>query len=597
MSRAIPPTVVQAVRDAIDIVALVGEHTTLQKRGRRWVGLCPFHQEKSPSFGVDGDAGLFHCFGCGAGGDGIGFQMQITGEEFGDAIEALAQRYGIPWSADTTGNRAPIADALAAAERHFRAQLARNNDARAYLEKRGIPAATIERFRLGAAATGWRALLDDLGRSVGVDELARAGLVARSDKDGRPYDRFRNRLVFPIRSESGRLVGFGGRALGDDPAKYINTPETEAFRKSKVLFGLDLAKRAIRERGYAIVVEGYFDVVACCLAGHDEVVASMGTSLTAEQAALLARYTDTVIVGYDGDNAGETAHRRALGILLGAGLSVRRLELPDGHDPDSWRQAKGPEALAERIGAARDAIEREIDRLCPPGIRRGPAEAATTAGELAVVLAAVSDPIARHGWARTAAERLAVPIDLLLDRAKALSRATRTGPPSTPAIATPTRRREPGLEHRLVEHLLATLPRHGNDGERLAFEPATVPPDAAFEDDACRAIFSAWRQVASADPHAGRDALVAAVADNAVALDEVARVLLGEPTSLPGSEVASTLGALRDRYLRQRRNELQRELDAAARLGDNGRQEQLLTAIDTLRREIHHRTTPVGRVS
>lgn len=591
----IPDHVVQAVRDAIDLVVLAGEHTTLRQQGRRWVGLCPFHREKSPSFGVDSEQGLFHCFGCGAGGDGIKFHMLTSGDDFTTAIETLARKFGIRWSPNTPNNPAlaGVPEALSAGERFFVAAMAAAPEAREYLARRQIPAAMIERFRLGWAPPGWRNLLDAVGRSVTLEALERAGLVARSDRDGRPYDRFRHRLMFPIRSESGRLVGFGGRAMGDDPAKYLNTAETESFRKSRLLYGLEHAKKAIRERGSAILAEGYFDVIACAIAGHDQAVASMGTALTPEQAALLARYTDEVVVAYDGDDAGEKAYLRALPLLLGVGLAVRRLALPRGHDPDSYRVEHGSEALAQLIDEAPDAIDREIDRLAPAGVRRGAREQGERAGEIAGLLAAVRDPIARHGWARGAAERLGVPIDLLLDKAKALTRASNTRAPNTPAPPATASRREPGrdMERRLIEHLLATLPRPGDEpgSEWIpTVAPASLPPDEAFATPGCRAVISTWRALA-ASGNLNREALVSSLAQDEDALDELSRVLLGEPHPLPTKELTATVTALRERYLTGRRRDRQRELTRALETGDQARADALLGEIEALQRELHPR--------
>lgn len=592
MSPAIPDHVVQAVRDAIDLVALAGEHTTLQRHGRRWTGLCPFHREKSPSFGVDPDQGLFHCFGCGAGGDGIKFQMMVTGDDFSGAIESLAQRYGIRFEASAPSPAAAgVAEALAAGERFFLRAIAAAAEAADYLDRRRVPAATRERFRLGWAPPGWRNLLDAVGRTVPIVALERAGLIAKSDRDGRPYDRFRHRLIFPIRNEAGRLVGFGGRAMGDDPAKYLNSAETEAFRKSRLLYGLDLAKKAIREKGRVILCEGYFDVIACAIAGHEEAVASMGTALTSEQATLLARYTDEVVVAYDGDSAGEKAFQRALPILLGAGLGVRRLVLPAGEDPDSVRLAAGPDELARLIAAAPDAIDREIDRIAPAGIRRSPREQAERAGEVATLLVAVRDPVARHGWAKGAAERLGIPIDLLLDRTRRLERATASGPvKAAPRLeAEPPRRREPGLEHRLVEHLVATLPAAGAPAPAPVVAPAALPPEAAFADEGCRLVMATWKELEAAG-RLDRDHLVAGLADQPTALDEIARILLGDPQPLSSKDFDQTVTALRDRHLKAVRVERQRELAAALEAGDQARADAILSQISQLQRELHPRS-------
>ena len=275
------PSFVQAVRDAIDPVDLVSQYTELTERGGRFVGLCPFHQEKTPSFSIDPEQGLYYCFGCGAGGDAIKFHMELTGDDFAAAMEALAQRFGVPLpevDAGQTRYDPGPGKALDAAASFFREQLGRSEVVLDYLARRKIPRETVDEFEIGYAPDSWQGLIDAVGREVPRRDLLRAGLVARP-KNGseRLYDRFRHRLMFPIRGGTGQLLGFGGRTLGDDRAKYINTAETERFQKSSVLYGLHRARRHIRERGQVVLVEGYFDAIAVSLCGYPNVVASMGT--------------------------------------------------------------------------------------------------------------------------------------------------------------------------------------------------------------------------------------------------------------------------------------------------------------------------------
>ena len=443
------PQLVQAVRDAVQIVDVASTHTRLAKKGRRYEGLCPLHKEKTPSFSVDPDRGLFYCFGCGTGGDAIKLHMQLTGDDFPAAIEALALRYGIPIPArgSRRGPRgsgrggdedADVEGALAAAADFFRDQLARSPAARAYLEGRRIPAELSERFALGYAPDGWTALLDALRGKVPLADLVAAGLVGRSEKSGDPYDRFRHRLMFPIHNAAGRLVGFGGRTLGDDKAKYVNTAETDRFHKGSLLYGLFQARREVREGGRAVLVEGYFDVLATVAAGLPAAVASMGTALTADQARLLARYAEEVVVGYDGDRAGEEAHRRALPILLGQGLAVFRARFGAGHDPDSLRLAEGEAAVARAVDRAPDAVIAEIERLTPGGVTGDPRRVAGAARELADLLKTIPDPVLRFGYARRAAQRLDLPVEILSKQiGEPPPGAARGGSPATAAGASP----------------------------------------------------------------------------------------------------------------------------------------------------------------
>ena len=395
---SLTPQLVQAVRDAVDIVAIASDHTRLRKAGRRYQGLCPLHKEKTPSFSVDPVQGLFYCFGCGAGGDAIKLHMLATGDDFPAAIEALAQRYAIPLpSRAVRAGGAPERDlegALAAAARFFADQLRR---------VRHGPELPRRPAGLGRARGALRSRLRSR-RLAGADQCADArvaladlegaGLIGRRD-DGRPYDRFRHRLMFPIHNQSGRLVGFGGRTLGDDKAKYINTVETERFHKGHLLYGLFQARQEIREERRAVLVEGYFDVIATVASGRSGTVAGMGTALTQEQARLLARYADEVVVAYDGDPAGETAFERALPILLAEGLGVLRARFGEGHDPDSLRLASGEAAVAAAIDAAEDAVVLQLRRAIPAPMASARLKA-TQAGAVASLLEPIRDPLMRH---------------------------------------------------------------------------------------------------------------------------------------------------------------------------------------------------------
>ncbi|MDX1383742.1 MAG: DNA primase, partial [Thermoanaerobaculia bacterium] len=293
------PQLIQAVRDAIDILDVAAPHTKLTKKGNRWLGLCPFHKEKTPSFSVDATQGLYYCFGCGAGGDAIRLHMLTTGDDFPAAIESLARMNGIPLPARSGGRRSEGPDlegVLEAAAEVFAAELAANPKPRRYLEQRRIPADVVETFGLGYAPDSFDHLLSRLAPRFPRQHLVAAGLVSvKSDSErSRAWDRFRDRLMFPIRNPSGRLVGFGGRTLGDDRAKYINTAETDRFRKRTLLYGLDKARRAAREEGSLLLVEGYFDAIAAVASGVEWVVASMGTALSTEQARLCGRYAEEV---------------------------------------------------------------------------------------------------------------------------------------------------------------------------------------------------------------------------------------------------------------------------------------------------------------
>lgn len=350
---------VAAVRNAGDIVRLVGDYVALKPAGSRQKGLCPFHQEKTPSFSVDPDRGLFYCFGCQAGGDVFRFAMLIEQIEFPEAVEFLARRWGVPLpTADSPKDRIRrrVVEAAEVAGAWFRARLddpAEGRKAREYLKQRGVADATRDALGLGYAPDDWQRLLDHLvGKRFRPEEVEVAGLALRRKTGDGHYDRFRDRLIFPIRDLYGHVVAFGGRALGDGEPKYLNSPETPAYVKGEHLYGLDLAKDAVRREGFAILVEGYLDLAAVRQAGFENVVASLGTALTPAQARLLARTTQRVVVSYDGDPAGVAAAGRAIDALLGQGLEVRIADLPGGCDPDDLIRNRGADDFAAAVQEA-----------------------------------------------------------------------------------------------------------------------------------------------------------------------------------------------------------------------------------------------------
>lgn len=589
------PQLIQAVRDAVDIVAVAGEHTRLVPRGRRHVGLCPLHKEKTPSFSVDPVQGLFYCFGCGAGGDAIKLHMLLTGDDFPDAIEALARQYGIPLPAAPEGRgrgrerEGPrLERALEAAAELFRRQLARSEVPRAYLARRRIPEELVERFGLGYALDGWRGLVEALSPRVPMDELVAAGLVGRRERDGRPYDRFRHRLVFPIHDAAGRLVGFGGRTLGDDRAKYINTSETERFHKGRLLYGLHLAKRSMRETGAALLVEGYFDVLAAAASGVEWAVAGMGTALTPEQARLLARYADEVVLGYDGDEAGETAAQRSLPLLLKEGLAVRRARFGEGEDPDSLRLAAGEDAVVAAVDDAEDAVVKEIERLIPAGASRQPHAQARAASAIGELLAPIPDPIVRFGYGRLAADRLGVPAEMLWRRTGG------EGRPSPSAPAEPPRKEAaagPRIVRSLEEQVLELLLAGGDDLP----PPDKLPPEQAFFDPTCRNIFRTFCALYSGKgpgPPKARTVLASLAADGG-AVDRLAQVLLESPTAPSKAALPALLDELERRWWRQRLRELAREIGEAQRAGEAERLDRLVREKTELSARLH-RTAPSG---
>ncbi|HLA78110.1 MAG TPA: DNA primase, partial [Vicinamibacteria bacterium] len=315
---AFPDSFVEEVRQAADIVRLVSEQVSLKKMGTSWKGLCPFHQEKTPSFNVRTEPPLFHCFGCGAGGDVFKFVMLHERVAFPEAIELVARRFGVPVperSSEMGPDRKEREELLAlldAAAQHFTRNLWSGPGARAreYLLGRGFEKETLERIRAGAAPDSWTDLLDTLRKRFPLPALLTAGLVLEKQGGGSHYDRFRNRAVFPILNEAGKVVAFGARSLDGSEPKYLNSPETPVYQKSRTLYGLSLAKDAIRREGHALLMEGYLDVARALQAGIGQAVATCGTALTQAHARLLRRFGDRVVVNFDQDDAGQKATRK-----------------------------------------------------------------------------------------------------------------------------------------------------------------------------------------------------------------------------------------------------------------------------------------------
>jgi len=388
------------VRERTDLLALVGQYVALKKRGGRYVGLCPFHQEKSPSFGVDPQKGFWHCFGCGKGGDAFNFLMEMEHLDFGEALERLAERAGIhPIMQLDAPKRKEERDFLlevnAATEAAFRKALQgpTGAKARAYLANRGITAEHAARFGLGYAPAGWDALTKHLtGRGFSAEMLQKADLArARPNSDGF-YDRFRNRLMIPIHDRQGRVVAFGGRALSaEDQPKYLNTGDTPVFSKGRLLYALHLAIDGMKKRERAIVTEGYFDAIACHLAGFTETVATLGTALSDDHVRELRRFAEKIYLVFDADSAGINAALRGQAMFRAAGTEVRIVRLPSGHDPDTLIREQGAEAFEACLANALAPTAFELERL----VAQHPAKDTESRVRLFRAAAAVLQPLPR----------------------------------------------------------------------------------------------------------------------------------------------------------------------------------------------------------
>ncbi|ADW19068.1 DNA primase [Desulfobulbus propionicus DSM 2032] len=366
------------VRDAADIVQVIGEHVELKRSGSRFTGRCPFHNEKTPSFSVNPQGQFFHCFGCGEHGDVFSFVMKYHHMEFPEALKLLARKFGVdlPERPLSESEQARLRQLEKLYEANETAVLVYQQclrhpkwgkPARAYLERRGVPTAAIERYRLGCAPdpeqAGWSYLTDQLmAKGLTPETLAQAGLAVRKEQGGQ-YDRFRSRIMFPIVDMTGRVVAFGGRILGDGQPKYMNSPESPIFDKSRLLFGLHQHREAIRKARRCLVVEGNFDLLLLSVHGIDNVVAPLGTALTRSHIHSLRGYSDEVILLFDADAAGLKAAMRSIPFFLAEGVEGRVALLPPGHDPDSFVREAGAEAVVELVDAARPLPEFAFDAL------------------------------------------------------------------------------------------------------------------------------------------------------------------------------------------------------------------------------------------
>ena len=370
MAGLIPQDFIDDLVARSDIVEVIGRRVALKKAGREFKACCPFHDEKTPSFTVSPTKGFYHCFGCGAHGTAIGFLMEFDHMSFVEAVESLAQSMGVDVPRNDSDRPARRYDELfeltARVERHWQQALRDHPPAVEYLKRRGIDGATAQRFGIGYAPDGWSHLLEKYGSDdAAVDRLLAAGLVIRKD-NGRHYDRFRDRLMFPIRDARGRAIGFGGRTLGDGEPKYLNSPETVLFHKGRELYGLYEARKALRSIDRLVVVEGYMDVIGLARHGIDYAVATLGTATTGDHLNRLFRLTEDVFFAFDGDRAGRQAAWRAMENalpLMREGRQIRFVFLPEKQDPDSYVQAEGANAFEHLLDRGLPLAEFVIDEL------------------------------------------------------------------------------------------------------------------------------------------------------------------------------------------------------------------------------------------
>ena len=513
----------ERVRDATDIVDLVSEHVQLVKKGRNFSGLCPFHDEKTPSFSVNPDGQFYHCFGCGAGGDVFKFIQEIDRVTFVEALKFLAERAGIalPEHSGPSREKAAAEDELYRAndlaQKYFN-HLLLNDDvgtgARTYLQTRGLTDETIEHFGLGYAPPAWDALLKVAGRrGLSPQILERAGLAVPRPKGGGHYDRFRDRVTFPIANLSHRTIAFGARALqSDQEPKYLNTSETPIYHKGRVLYGLSMARDAIRRQDAVLVVEGYMDLISLAQAGIQHVVATAGTALTEDHCRLLARFARQLVLLFDGDAAGYSAAMRALEVLLGTSLDVRVVSLPSEHDPDTFIQAHGPERLLNQAENAQSVLDFYLGRLAQQhdlSSMEGKGRAVETFKPLIAKLNKPQDAVRRDLLLREVAQRLAIDEQALRDGVRASMRRPQR-PRKAAADPRPTTAPDPPRHELEFIGLLINFPHLISETVR---EFAVDSLNDARTQALCRALFNRHSHGQVID----LGALISELADDALA--------------------------------------------------------------------------------
>jgi DNA primase len=553
----------EQVKGSVDIVGVVGEHVRLRKSGPyRYMGLCPFHQEKTPSFTVHVTRQFYKCFSCGAAGDVFKFVMEIEGLSFYEALKSLAERNGIPmpkrsqYADEDSRQRAALIAMHEIAQEAFRANLngPGGETARAYLAKRGLSRETIEQFGLGYSDRSGRGLLRVLEqRNFSAAQAVDAGLAGKRE-DGSLYDRFRNRLMFPIHDASGKIIAYGGRALAaEDNPKYLNSPETPIFKKSAVLYNLHRAKEAMRKEDRAILVEGYMDAIGVTAAGFGAVVASCGTALTDKQVRLIKQHTHRIAVNFDPDAAGVNAAERSVNMLLDEGMQVRILELDGDLDPDEYCKERGAGAYQERLEGAKGYFYWLADRA------RTKYDVRTSEGQVSVLkflmpaVQRITDPMERMVIAGDVASYLGVERGMVLDSFKKAVADRQESKFERPA---------PALRHdeKILINAMLTQP------ERLSEGFAELKGMDVISTFPSRRIFQTIFALESGGARLDFEALHARLEEEDQHLLAVAA--LGDDVEAPEEEVAAAMASVRRSETEHRRADLKRRIKEFERAGN-----------------------------
>lgn len=551
----------EEVRARTDIAELVGRYVKLKPSGRNLKGLCPFHKEKTPSFVVTPDRGTFHCFGCGKGGDAFTFLQEMEGIDFREALHMLAEEAGVRLTSraepppQQRPDMPPKTEMLRihalAMDFYYRA-IRDHQSAVDYFKSRGLRAETVREFKLGYAPPGWSNLIDHLtSRGVTESAVEACGLALRKDQ-GRPYDRFRDRIIFTLFDAAGRAIGFAGRGMEKDAQpKYLNSPETPIYRKSRTLYGLHKALPFIKELDTAIAVEGYMDFLSLYEAGIRNVVATSGTALTADHAHMLRRFAPRVTLVFDGDAAGVQAAERGVGVLAPEGLDVRVLILPNDDDPDSYVRREGADAFRALLERAQDGLRFVLERAVQTHGVDSAAQKSMVIQQLRPLLSEIRDAIIQTDFARRIADRLHVDERLVLERIRPERQERRGDETATPAPR--TRSYASSLEGHFI-HLIVSHP------ELVPEASEYVPPDTLtdrFSNELYCSVLGAYQRDSSLG------SLLDSVEGPEATREMAALLALSEPSEQPHEELAHTIIELQKKYVRYQLKRIRQQLQQA----------------------------------
>ena len=602
-----PQTFVDDLRRQSDIVRVVQDYVQLKKKGANWMACCPFHKEKTPSFSVSPAKEIFYCFGCHKGGSVFNFVMEIERVAFPEAIKIVADKVGMPLPT-------MVDDGRFEARRHeadeviqlnnwalewWEKQLENSGEARVareYLDQREITDETKKTFRLGYSPDSWEALSSHLRQQGATQsQIDKSGLVVKRDEGGGSYDRFRGRLMFPVFDAQGKPIAFGGRTLRNEDAKYINSPETAAYVKGRNLFGLNLTRDEIRRGEFAILVEGFLDLIVPYQFGIKNIVASLGTALTSDQVKLLSRFARKVVVNYDGDRAGVQAAKKSIEILLAEDIEVKVLVLPENADPDEFIRKFGAAEYQQRRAKAQPHIQFVIENALRDRTLHRPAEKAEAVEEVLPYIRAVNSRIQKREYFDMAMDGLQIgDVSLRRELWQSLRLTTDVAGSARKRILRRTGVKPTVAEQRLLELLLT------NEGLRKELLPSLNKSE--YEDLATAAIFSALIEIESEGREPTFESLTEKTEGDSVAQELLPMLLITEPT--PDDEkvdlrvtAEKCLDALRLVNIDRRIRELSAEIAAAEREGDHSRIIALMSeygGLDQLRKSFDPRSQPPG---